>query len=555
VLTTSLNGAAEVPPVATQASGDGTTTISADRSQIDYTLDLAGPFSSAVTMAHIHAGPAGSNGPVIFFLCTNVGGAPASAPTPPTCPTGDGSAIGTLTAANFIPNADAGVNTFAEALSAMIAGNTYINVHTTVNPTGEIRGQLASGAQPVAATADVYNGLGNTPITVPALNGVLANDPAGATITASDAQTTSLGTVTVAADGGFTYTPLAGFTGADTFTYSVDTAGEVSTATVTVNIANKAVFVDNTAVAGGDGSFATPFDTLTAGLSAAGAGDTVFVNAGDGLPLNGNLPVTLPADRKLLGEGADFTFPVMPGVPVTIVAANPLVLPRLATDDTVIDSTVHMGNGSELAGFSLQALGILVDPVDPALNEGLPTVSAAGITDFTIRNNVIADPAGSGIATADVNGTGVITDNTITGLLGEHAGIDLFFRLASATAQLEVSRNTVTVTDGELAAAIDLVVRPDAGLTSDVKAVMDGNIVRGGRGIDPVDGALPDMGILSRGAGATVCVELTNTTSPDAGAVFAAEAVAPGTLQLAEAGNIGTVAVLGATTVPLGSCN
>jgi hypothetical protein len=393
---------------------------------------------------------------------------------------------------------------------------------------------------------------------VPALNGVLANDPAGATITASDAQTTSLGTVTVAADGGFTYTPLAGFTGADTFTYSVDTAGEVSTATVTVNIANKAVFVDNTAVAGGDGSFATPFDTLTAGLSAAGAGDTVFVYAGDGLALNGNLPVTLPADRKLLGEGADFTFPVMPGVPVTIVAANPLVLPRLATDATVIDSTVHMGNGSELAGFSLQALGILVgDPLadPPVPDEGLPTVSAAGITDFTIRNNVIADPAGSGIATADVNGTGVITDNTITGLLGEHAGIDLFFRLASATAQLEVSRNTVTVTDGELAAAIDLVVRPDAGLTSDVKAVMDGNIVRGGRGIDPIDGALPDMGILSRGAGATVCVELTNTTSPDAGAVFAAEAVAPGTLQLAEAGNVGTVAVLGATTVPLGSCN
>jgi ABC-type transport system substrate-binding protein len=46
-----------------------------------------------------------------------------------------------LTAANLNP-AQAEIATFAEAVDALLSGNTYFQVHTTTNPGGEIRGQI-----------------------------------------------------------------------------------------------------------------------------------------------------------------------------------------------------------------------------------------------------------------------------------------------------------------------------------------------------------------------------------------------------------------------------
>jgi hypothetical protein len=55
------------------------------------------------------------------------------------CPGIDGGPIsGILTAADL----QAGAPTFADAVAAILAGNTYINVHTSPNPSGEIRGQV-----------------------------------------------------------------------------------------------------------------------------------------------------------------------------------------------------------------------------------------------------------------------------------------------------------------------------------------------------------------------------------------------------------------------------
>jgi spore germination protein YaaH len=51
---------------------------------------------------------------------------------------------GTLTAANLSkPSAVAtpAVTSFADAVTQLVNGNTYTNVHTVVNPGGEIRGQ------------------------------------------------------------------------------------------------------------------------------------------------------------------------------------------------------------------------------------------------------------------------------------------------------------------------------------------------------------------------------------------------------------------------------
>jgi len=134
-----LSGAQEVPPVTTGASGTSALTISADQTQISFSLTTQN--ITGVTQAHIHVGPAGVNGPVILFLCTNLT-PPSGVPTPPTCPTSGGTVTGILTAANLIPNIGAGINTFANAVNAILNGNAYVNVHTSQNPGGEIRGQI-----------------------------------------------------------------------------------------------------------------------------------------------------------------------------------------------------------------------------------------------------------------------------------------------------------------------------------------------------------------------------------------------------------------------------
>ncbi len=90
------------------------------------------------------------------------------------------------------------------------------------------------------ATADSYStNIGGT-LTVNAANGVLANDAdpdTGTTLVAQLVNGPSNGTLNLAADGSFTYTPNAGFSGTDTFTYRAsDGSLQSSPVTVTINV-------------------------------------------------------------------------------------------------------------------------------------------------------------------------------------------------------------------------------------------------------------------------------------------------------------------------------
>jgi methylglyoxal synthase len=158
-----LSANQEAPPVATPstAKGAGIVTVSADQSTINYTLTLSGPFSGDPQAAHIHAGATGSPGPVIFFLCSSSATAPEGVQA---CPTAEGGELsGTLTEAAFMPQPDAGVATFADAVAALNRGGAYVNVHTEANTSGEIRGQVG----PVGLGAILSSAAENPPVTVP----------------------------------------------------------------------------------------------------------------------------------------------------------------------------------------------------------------------------------------------------------------------------------------------------------------------------------------------------------------------------------------------------
>ncbi len=127
-LTATLVGANEVPPVTTTATGSFE--MEFDEANETFTFRLEAEDIVDVTAAHIHVGAVGVNGPIIIFLFDATTDGPFVSPV-----------TGTRSAADFI--AAGGLTSFAQAVEAMVAGDCYVNVHTVVNPGGEIRGQLA----------------------------------------------------------------------------------------------------------------------------------------------------------------------------------------------------------------------------------------------------------------------------------------------------------------------------------------------------------------------------------------------------------------------------
>lgn len=91
---------------------------------------------------------------------------------------------------------------------------------------GSLRLEGCIGTEPVCPTAtdDAYNALNDTTLTVAASQGVLANDNGEGITIVSNTQPGN-GTVSLNADGSFTYVPEAGYCGMDSFSYKVTGAG------------------------------------------------------------------------------------------------------------------------------------------------------------------------------------------------------------------------------------------------------------------------------------------------------------------------------------------
>jgi hypothetical protein len=119
-----LSGQEEVPPTNSQATGMAEFTVMGDN--VEYTVNASG--MQGVTAGHIHSGKQGENGPVVVTLFKN------------DTPTNEVSETGSITP-DKLEGPMAGKQ-LTDLASAMNNGNTYVNVHTELNPNGEIRGQI-----------------------------------------------------------------------------------------------------------------------------------------------------------------------------------------------------------------------------------------------------------------------------------------------------------------------------------------------------------------------------------------------------------------------------
>ena len=128
-----LNGAQEVPPANTRAQGQAIFQLSKDGESLRYKLIVAN--IENVTMAHIHLAPADANGPVVAWLYPEG--------PPPQLIEGRFNGVlaeGVITADDLVgPLAGADLG---DLVDEIIAGNTYVNVHTSQFPAGEVRGQI-----------------------------------------------------------------------------------------------------------------------------------------------------------------------------------------------------------------------------------------------------------------------------------------------------------------------------------------------------------------------------------------------------------------------------
>jgi hypothetical protein len=121
--TVTMTGLKERPnPVSPAGNGTATFTLDDAETTLSYTVSVAS-MTSTITAAHIHLGNANVAGQIIVALTTPINGQTVT---------------GTITTQSTL-----GLGlTFPSLIALMRNGDAYVNVHTSNNTGGEIRGQV-----------------------------------------------------------------------------------------------------------------------------------------------------------------------------------------------------------------------------------------------------------------------------------------------------------------------------------------------------------------------------------------------------------------------------
>lgn len=140
-----LSGYQEVNAVSTTGNARFVARISRDETEVHWKLSYA-DLESPMTQSHIHFNARALNGPIVVFLCTNLGNGPTGTQL---CPQPPATIEGTITANDVGAGGAAQgleAGNLAELIDAIRAGATYVNIHSTGRPGGEVRGQIGAAS-------------------------------------------------------------------------------------------------------------------------------------------------------------------------------------------------------------------------------------------------------------------------------------------------------------------------------------------------------------------------------------------------------------------------
>lgn len=183
---------------------------------------------------------------------------------------------------------------------------------------------------------------------------------------------------------------------------TVDTGRLIPAINADTGTAQRVLYVDNTAAAGGNGTKESPFNTLLAAQTALEDHDILYIAHGDGTTTGQNQGITISAnDVNLIGSGVAFTWDssrysarngasISSGTVLQAATAAPVIT---NTQVHTVDST---GNGIYIMGANAEISGVTIDG---ATNIGIysnatnnENLGSLHIHDVTSKNN-----AGQGI--------------------------------------------------------------------------------------------------------------------------------------------------------------
>lgn len=183
-------------------------------------------------------------------------------------------------------------------------------------------------------------------------------------------------------------------------------------------------FVDNTAPGGGNGSQASPFNTLAAAQAAAGDYDTIYVLRGTGTTIGQNAGITMNrVGQRLLGSGVDLTIDPtrlqssQAGSDSSVLLAAgvaPVITNAAGTGITVTANTV------EIAGLT----------VSGSTNSNISVTNA---DDVVIRNMTVQSATANGGILAQYNNGGNYDLSVLNSTLGGNTGSGLNVQATAAS--------------------------------------------------------------------------------------------------------------------------
>jgi hypothetical protein len=311
-------------------------------------------------------------------------------------------------------------------LATGVAPGTATVTATSGGASGTATLVVVNPNTPPVANADAFDAISN--VTVPvAAPGVLANDTDAEnntlTVTAGTFATAGGGTVTLNADGSFTYLGAAGFTGSDSFQYEASDGGATATGTATIAVNGRVWYVSNAAAASGDGRDASPFNTLAAAEGASGPGETIFLLAGNGTTTGYDQGITLKAGQALTGQGVTSNLTAsLNGQSVKLLAAGSA--PSITR--TSSGPTIHLATGNTLQGVSVASTAGagIAGSAFGTFTAGSVSVAAVGGPALDLNTGSVAAALGS-LSSTGSTGAGLrlhALSGTLTAAGGSIAG-------------------------------------------------------------------------------------------------------------------------------------
>ena len=145
LFTATLTGGGEVPPNGSPGTGFAIVSLNGDFLTVN--VSFSG-LVSTTTASHIHCcAPPGTNASVATTVPT-FPGFPLGVMFGTYLQTLDLNAAGSYNPAFITANGGTVAGAKASLVGGLLAGQTYLNIHTTANPGGEIRGQLVATPEP-----------------------------------------------------------------------------------------------------------------------------------------------------------------------------------------------------------------------------------------------------------------------------------------------------------------------------------------------------------------------------------------------------------------------